>query len=209
MHEQGLLAFPMSVHTPWCQQCLCHGLECHRGPHTDLLPRPHHLDIPGSFRTGAPRFHERLAARPGGQGRRRAAPESEVGGIPPPPQQGTLRSAPPAARRPHCSAWLAKRGSLALGTLPAPVTLTQTVWFLHLQSLPFLQCTPAQPHLQDVRSGSCCHPSAHRQLTRLLIVTVPVIQVLMVFIQSSRLSPEQGLFSFISSRRALSFISFC
>ena len=127
----------------------------------------------------------------------------------PSPQQGTLRSAPPAARRPHCSAWLAKRGSLALGTLPAPVTLTQTVWFLHLQSLPFLQCTPAQPHLQDVRSGSCCHPSAHRQLTRLLIVTVPVIQVLMVFIQSSRLSPEQGLFSFISSRRALSFISFC
>lgn len=52
---------------------------------------------------------------------------------------------------------------------------------------------------QDLQSSSCCHPSAHRQLTCLLIVNIPVIQVLMVFIQSSRLSPEQGLVSFISS----------
>lgn len=56
--------------------------------------------------------------------------------------------------------------------------------------------TPPPP---DLQSSSCCCPSAHKQLTCLLIVNIPVIQVLMVFIQPSRLSPEQGLFSFISS----------
>lgn len=54
------------------------------------------------------------------------------------------------------------------------------------------------PRRQDLLRSSCCCPSALRQLTRLLIVNIPVIQVLMVFIQPSRLSPEQGLFSFIS-----------
>lgn len=54
------------------------------------------------------------------------------------------------------------------------------------------------PRHQDLLRSSCCCPSALRQLTRLLIVNIPVIQVLMVFIQPSRLSPEQGLFSFIS-----------
>lgn len=58
---------------------------------------------------------------------------------------------------------------------------------------------PSPSPTQDLQSSSCCHPFAHRQLTCLLIVNIPVIQVLMVFIQSSRLSPEQGLVSFISS----------
>ena len=80
--------------------------------------------------------------------------------------------------------------------VPTLVTPTQIVWFLQMQSLPLLQCP--LPRRQDLLRSSCCCPSALRQLTRLLIVNIPVIQVLMVFIQPSRLSPEQGLFSFIS-----------
>lgn len=68
-----------------------------------------------------------------------------------------------------------------------------------MQSLPFLQSLPPSPCLQDSQSSSCCCPSAHRQLVCLPIVSVPMIRVLMVFMQSSQLSPEQGLFSFISS----------
>lgn len=62
----------------------------------------------------------------------------------------------------------------------------------------FRFCSAPSPQRQDLPKSSCYCPSALRQLTRLLIVSIPVIQVLMVFIQPSRLSPEQGLFSFIS-----------